>query len=85
MKDADDCENYRTRLHDAARRIAGGRLPPLLQVITDRHIMRLELLVEQMRAVGIDENLIRHSVREIVASYENELLDATLQLSEGQQ
>lgn len=77
MTQAVICEEYRDILQDGAKRVSSGPLPQCLQAITDRHLIDLAELVEALRKVGIDEEMIEHSVRELVASYEDELVNAT--------
>ncbi len=75
-------ENFETVLKDKANKAAGGSLPPQLQRLTDQHVERLRSLVEAMRVAGVDDGLVRLSVRDIIDSYEAELLDALLRLAE---
>jgi hypothetical protein len=51
-------------------------LPPEIEAINQRHLDALNALISNMRAAGIDEDVVRSSVRGVVASYEQELVDA---------
>ena len=81
MTEASEWERDAAELSAAWARVAGGSLPPHLKVLTERHICRLETLLETMRNAGIDENLVRHCVREIIGSYEAGLVDVLVRLS----
>lgn len=84
MTEASEWERGATELSAAWARVAGGSLPPHLEVLTERHIYRLETLLETMRNAGIEEDLVRHCVREIIGSYEASLVDALVRLSKEQ-
>ena len=77
-----DLDQCRVELTAVSERAAGGALPLQLKTLTDKHLAQLETLVEAMRMAGIQEDLVRHSVSEIVSSYERELVDALMRLSE---
>jgi hypothetical protein len=81
IADIHDREHYGDALQDAADRVAGGQLPVSLRKISDQHHAKLMSLITTMRAVGVNEDLVRHSVHEIIASYEKELVSATIRLS----
>lgn len=80
--DADERAEIRTQLDAAAARVAGETVPSPLRAITDRHLTKLLMLVESMRDAGVDEAMVRHSVRELVASYEAELVNAMMLLAQ---
>lgn len=65
-------------LRAAMTGIVARDLPPQLQAISQRHVEAVANLVATMRAAGIDDVLLRQSVRESLASYELELADAVL-------
>lgn len=64
----------------ALARAAEHDLPPQIEAINQRHLTALYRLVTTMRAAGIDDEVVRGSVREIVSSYESELVDALTRL-----
>ena len=74
-------EVYVAELSAASERVAGESLPPHLRALTERHLARLETLLEAMRGAGVDEDLMRHSVREIIDSYEAHLIEVLVHLS----
>ncbi len=74
-------ERYTADLFAASDRASGGSLPPHFLVLTERHLLRIEALLGTMRSAGVDEDLIRHSVREIIDSYEASLVEALVHLS----
>jgi hypothetical protein len=80
-----DATPLKQEMAEAERRAAGGNLPRQLRDLSERHLVQLENLVETMRAAGVDEALVRHSVREVVESYEHELVMALMRVSEGSQ
>lgn len=73
----------RTHLDAATRRIVGDDVPQRLQSITDGHLTKLMALVDTMHAAGIDETLVRHSVHELIESYESELVDVMTSLAQA--
>lgn len=81
MSDMDDCEGIAVQINEAAKRVLGKTMPSRLQTITGQHLTKLMALVETMRAAGVDEDLVRHSVHALVASYEEELLDVMTSLA----
>jgi hypothetical protein len=56
--------------------IAESELPPGLHGSVQRHRQHLAELVVSLRAAGVDEAMIDTSVRDLVASYGNELAAA---------
>lgn len=78
MTDLSEREQYTAELLAASDRATGGLLPAHLTFLTERHILRLEALLEAMRSAGVDEDLLRHSVREVIVSYEASLVEAVL-------
>lgn len=82
MPDTAESAGIRTHLDTATRRIVGDDVPLRLRAITDGHMTRLMALVETMQAAGIDEGLVRHSIHELVASYEAELVDVMTSVSQ---
>lgn len=44
----------------------GDPVPARLQAITDTHLAWLLALVQTLRAAGMDEALVHHSLRELV-------------------
>ena len=81
MTVATEADLLKQRLLDAEQRAAAGMLPPQLQHLSERHLQQLVKLVVAMRAAGIDEALVRHSVRQIIDSYEHELVEALMRLA----
>lgn len=73
----------RTHLDAATQRIVGDDVPQRLQSITDGHLTKLMALVDTMQAAGIDEALVRHSVHELIESYESELVDVMTSLAQA--
>ncbi|CAM3406643.1 hypothetical protein PANO111632_17895 [Paracoccus nototheniae] len=71
-----------TQMDAATRRVVGPDMPSRLQSITDAHLSRLIALVQTMQAAGIDDSLVRHSIHELVASYEAELVDVMTALAQ---
>lgn len=71
-------EEARTRLAFAGEH----DLPPVLSKSMDRHRARLLELVGSLRAAGLPEDAVRSSTRAIMASYEEELFAAILQLKD---
>lgn len=57
-------------------------LPPQIMAINQRHVDALYKLISTMRAAGIDEDMVRSSVRDVVSSYEQELVDALTRISD---
>jgi hypothetical protein len=71
---------------DAALQRALGKtgstnVPPQIYEVTQRHVVRLSALVQQLRAAGIDESVVRHSTKKLLASYEAELLNVLIDLA----
>lgn len=81
MADIDENSAIKDQLDAATKRIAGKSVPSRLQTITDRHLTKLMTLVESMRAAGVEEDIVRHSVHELVRSYEAELVDVMTALA----
>ncbi|WMS45316.1 hypothetical protein RDV64_23570 (plasmid) [Acuticoccus sp. MNP-M23] len=79
---ADKPDEIRTQLDAVAERVIGETVPSPLREITDRHLTKLLMLVESMRDAGVDEAMVRYSVRELVASYEAELVNAMMLLAQ---
>ena len=80
----DDGQNILDDAVQAALRRAGAEeLPEAVARAATRHQQRLRALVRQLHAAGLDENTIRCSIREILGSYEDELVKALLQHGEN--
>lgn len=60
-------------------------VPPQVQEVTQRHIARLSTLVRQLRAAGVDEAMVRHSTKQLLESYEEELLNVLMDLARDDQ
>ena len=69
------------RLDDATRRAGGDTMPPQLRQITVAHAAKLQKLVETLRAAGVEDSLVRHSVRELIQSYEEELVEVVTSIA----
>jgi hypothetical protein len=65
-------------LRSALERTGAAHVPPGLAEVTARHMARLSALVNSLRSAGIDEAVVRHSTREVLKSYEEELVEALL-------
>ena len=85
MSDTSKGANIVTQLDAATRRVVGHTVPPRLQSLSDNHMTKLLALVETMRLAGVEEELVRHSVRTLVAAYEAELVDVVTSLTRGGQ
>lgn len=85
MSDLSKSANVIMQLDAATHRVLGLQIPPRLQSISDNHITRLLALVDNMRLAGVDEKIVRHSVRTLVAAYEAELVDVVTSLTRGEQ
>lgn len=81
MTDPIEPSNVEIEMKMVAERAAGKALPPNLKALTERHIERVLTLVDTMRSAGVDESLVRHSVREVIDSYEKELVDALTRIA----
>lgn len=66
----------------AAERALGKSIPPTLKTLTERHLEKVLNLVETMRAAGVDDSIVRHSIHEIIESYEQELVKVVAQMAE---
>lgn len=66
----------------AAERALGKSIPLTLKTLTERHLEKVLTLVETMRAAGVDDTIVRHSIREIIESYEQELVNVVAQMAE---
>ncbi|MDG3041779.1 hypothetical protein [Roseicyclus marinus] len=60
-------------------------IPEQVMEASKAHAVKLATLVANLRAAGVDEQMVRHSISEVLKSYEEELLDALLALPKGVQ
>lgn len=85
MVDSVQSTGVLTQLDATNRRLLGDHVPAQLQAITEDHFSKLIALVETMHSAGIAESLVRHSIRELVASYEAELVSVMTCISQETQ
>ena len=62
-----------------------SNIPEQVMAASKAHTVKLATLVVSLRAAGVDEQMVRHSISEVLKSYEEELLNALLALSKGDQ
>lgn len=55
-------------------------VPQELRDVTMRHRRHLSELIERLLIAGMNEDLIQHSVEQLIVSYRAELLDAVKRL-----
>ncbi|MDG4647844.1 hypothetical protein P6F26_05265 [Roseibacterium sp. SDUM158017] len=65
-------------LRSALDRSGFREVPAVVAEVSARHLVRVQSLVASLRAAGIDEDRIRHGARELLKSYEEELVAALL-------
>ncbi|MBQ2263601.1 MAG: hypothetical protein II336_19840 [Loktanella sp.] len=82
MTEIVETETLEKTMKAVAERALGEAVPPTLQTLTERHLEKVLNLVETMRAAGVDESIVRHSIREIIESYEQELVKVVAQMAE---
>ena len=78
-----DEEQTKASFIATARRVAGGDLPPPLIGIIDRHVTTLSVVVNSIRDAGLDPDFVNNSIRDLVASYEDQLIAAVSAMQEG--
>lgn len=82
MTDILQTEALESTMKAVAERTLGKQIPPTLKTLTERHLEKVLNLVEAMRVAGVDESIVRHSIREIIESYEQELVKVVEQMAE---
>ncbi len=82
MTDILQTETLESTMKAVAEHTLGKQIPPTLKTLTERHLEKVLNLVEAMRVAGVDESIVRHSIREIIESYEQELVKVVEQMAE---
>jgi hypothetical protein len=68
-------------LETALRKSGADEIPPRVHEVTRHHIACLAKLVRQLRSAGVDEDMVRHSTKQLLQSYEDELLNVLMDLA----
>ncbi len=58
-------------------------VPQQFAEATKQHILKLSNLIKSLRAAGVDEQMVRQSISQLLQSYEAELLELLLALPKG--
>ncbi len=59
------------------------KMPHQVAEATKKHALKLSNLVKSLRAAGVDEQMVRLSISQLLQSYEEELLEVLLALPKG--
>lgn len=70
-------------VQNALEKTGVSKIPPQVHEVTQRHIIRLAALVRQLRAAGIDEVVVANGTKQLLASYEKELVGVLMDLAGG--
>ena len=83
MSDEPNHENKEVAqaLQSAVEKSGFTSVPPQVHEVTQRHVIRLAELVKHLRAAGVDEAMVRHSTKQLLESYEKELLNVLMNLA----
>jgi len=68
-------------LRAAMSRSGVAVVPERVQDVTKKHLVKLAELVRVLKAAGIDDDTVRRSTKEILNSYEDELISVLVDLA----
>lgn len=70
---------------NSMRNTGVSEIPEQVMEASKLHAVKLGTLIKNLRAAGVDEQMVRQSISQLLKSYEAELLEALLALPKGDQ